>query len=302
MIELKGLQHITVLAESRNFVRAAQILGISQPSLTRSIQALERQLGVLLFNRLSPQLAPTEICTLIVDRGKDILERSEELSDLIRRRKRMQKGHVSVGTGMYAKHALMDSVIAKYTAKFPDVRLDLNSSNWTVCRELLNQQKIDLFIGEADEEIPSPLFAYHYLRRRQGYIVVRRDHPLTKIVDLNFDHVAEYPLAGTKVPRRLFNYFPSSARLGEIDTEHAIFDPHFEGHMWEDMVTLVTSTDAVTFGTPTSVSKYGGQLVCLKLLLPWLHTKGAVIWRLDAGYLPEIEALVSITRTVDESF
>jgi DNA-binding transcriptional LysR family regulator len=131
--------------------------------------------------------------------------------------------------------------------------------------------------------------------------VVRRDHPLTKIADLNFDHVAEYPLAGTKVPRRLFKYFPSSARLGEVDTEHAIFDPHFEGHMWEDMVTLVTSTDAVTFGTPASISRYNGQLVCLNLLLPWLHTNGAVIWRLDAGHSPEIEALVNITRAVDES-
>jgi DNA-binding transcriptional LysR family regulator len=124
---------------------------------------------------------------------------------------------------------------------------------------------------------------------------------LTKIADLSFEHVADYPLAGTKIPPRLFRYFPSSARLGEVDARDAIFDPHFEGYLWEDMVTIVTSTDAVTFGTPSSISKYDGQLVCLDLLLPWLHNSGAIIWRADAGPSPEVDAFIKIARAVDES-
>jgi hypothetical protein len=67
------------------------------------------------------------------------------------------------------------------------------------------------------------------------------------------------------------------------------------------MVTIVTSTDAVTFGAPTSISRYGGQLVCLDIFLPWLHTNGAIIWRADAGPSPEVGALIEITRAVDES-
>ncbi len=70
--------------------------------------------------------------------------------------------------------------------------------------------------------------------------------------------------------------------------------------MWEDMIPLVTSTDAVTFGPPTSITKYDCELVCLKLLLPWLHTNGAIIWRSDEGQSPEIEALINIIRAVDD--
>jgi DNA-binding transcriptional LysR family regulator len=301
MIELNRLHQIAVLAEARSFIRAARILGISQPSLSRSIQDLEGQLGVQLFNRASPQLAPSEICVLILEKGEEILKLSKELSDLIERRRRLEMGQVSVGTGMYAKHVLMDAIISTYVASFPNVQLELKSSNWTVCRELLKDQKIDVFIGEAEDEVQNPLFDYHYLRRRQGYIVVRRDHPLTKIADLSFDHVARYPLAGTKIPRRLFKYFPSSASLGEVDPREAIFDPHFEGYLWEDMVTIVASTDAVAFGTPASISKYDGLLVCLDLLLPWLHNSGAIIWRADAGPSPEVDAFIKIARAVDES-
>jgi len=301
MIELKRLHQIAVLAETRSFVRAAKMLGISQPSLSRSIQELERQLGLLLFNRGSAQISPTEICMTILEKGKEIQKHSKELSELIRQKKLMETGHVSLGTGLYAKHTLMDAVISRFAATFPSVRLDLNLCNWTVYRELLNDRKIDLFVGEADDETPDPLFCYHYLRRQQGYIVVRRNHPLTRIIDLTFEHVAEYPLASTKVPQRLFRHFPTSASLGEVDTKSAIFDPHFEGYLWEDMVTIVTNTDAVTFGAPTSISRYGGQLVCLDILLPWLHTNGAIVWRADTGPSPEVGALIEITRAVDET-
>ena len=50
-ISLRSLRHVLMLARTRHFGRAAEELGISQPALTRSIQSLESELGVVLFDR-----------------------------------------------------------------------------------------------------------------------------------------------------------------------------------------------------------------------------------------------------------
>lgn len=69
MLDLRKLRHVVVLARRLNYVRAADELGITQPTLTRSIQALERQLQVRLFDRDhgSVNLTP---------RGRSIAERA----------------------------------------------------------------------------------------------------------------------------------------------------------------------------------------------------------------------------------
>jgi DNA-binding transcriptional LysR family regulator len=58
-MDLKNFRHALALAEAGNFVRAAQLVHLTQSALSRSIQALERDLGVQLFDRISGGIKPT---------------------------------------------------------------------------------------------------------------------------------------------------------------------------------------------------------------------------------------------------
>ena len=59
MMDLKRLKHITVLAEERNFSRAAERVNLSQPAFSRSVQAAEAELGLRLFDRGGAQVTCT---------------------------------------------------------------------------------------------------------------------------------------------------------------------------------------------------------------------------------------------------
>ena len=69
MIELRLIQHALALARFRNYARAAQSLHLTQPTMTRSIAALERAVGVRLFDRGPNGVEPTAFGNILLDRG-----------------------------------------------------------------------------------------------------------------------------------------------------------------------------------------------------------------------------------------
>ncbi len=79
MISLKQRRHLTVIAEQTNMHKAAEILHITQPALTRSLNTLEGLLNVRLFDRHSGGMRATPFCTEIVDKCQQILLDVEDI-------------------------------------------------------------------------------------------------------------------------------------------------------------------------------------------------------------------------------
>jgi LysR family cyn operon transcriptional activator len=76
-IDLRHMRHALALSEHRNFGRAAERLGISQPTLSRSIQVLEAQIGAPLFDRLPRDVVPTEVGRVFLERATPIVIQSD---------------------------------------------------------------------------------------------------------------------------------------------------------------------------------------------------------------------------------
>ena len=73
MLELRLLRHALALSQFRNFARAAEALDMAQPTLSRSIAALESGLGVRLFDRGRKGLEPTAFGRVLLERGEALL-------------------------------------------------------------------------------------------------------------------------------------------------------------------------------------------------------------------------------------
>ena len=72
-MDLKRWTHIVAVADRRSFVRAAEEVHLSQPALTRSIQAAEAELGLLLFDRGTQEVVPTPAGEFIVARARQLV-------------------------------------------------------------------------------------------------------------------------------------------------------------------------------------------------------------------------------------
>ena len=79
MFDMRRLRHALALAEHRNFARAAAALHITQPALSRSIQALEEGMGVLLFDRSPRDVEPTAFGELVLRHARGLELSSRDL-------------------------------------------------------------------------------------------------------------------------------------------------------------------------------------------------------------------------------
>lgn len=123
MLELRGLQNFVAVAERLSVSRAAEVVNLSQPALSRQIQALERQLGVALFERVGKRL-------ILTAEGDDLLRHAAQLLDqaqaLTNRAYGMQLGHIGllrVAASPQTIAWLLSPVMAEFHRLHPNVEL-----------------------------------------------------------------------------------------------------------------------------------------------------------------------------------
>jgi len=101
-VEVRQLRHVLALVEHENFRKAAEVLHLSQPSLTKSIQQLERTCGVRLFERRGKSVVPTVFGQLVAETARQVLDALDALTRKINETTNLEAGELAVGAGPYA--------------------------------------------------------------------------------------------------------------------------------------------------------------------------------------------------------
>jgi DNA-binding transcriptional LysR family regulator len=127
MIENRLLRYALVLGERRNFARAAEALGLTQPTLSRSIAALERDLGVRLFERSHKGVTPTVFGRVLLERGAIVLEREAEVRREIQLLAGLEAGSLTVSAGPYFAEGVVATSIARVAVAHPGLRIKCHS-------------------------------------------------------------------------------------------------------------------------------------------------------------------------------
>ena len=96
-MELRQLRYFIAVAQQRNFTRAAEILNITQPPLSRQIQLLEEELGVALFHRTSRPVRLTDGGRLFYEQALQVLGRIDQMVASTRRAGLKEKQVLSIG-------------------------------------------------------------------------------------------------------------------------------------------------------------------------------------------------------------
>lgn len=137
---------VIIIAEEQNITRAATRLNISQPALTLSINKLEEELGVKLFNRRNSPIKLTEAGLLYIQEMKKIEELAfnlkSRLVSLGTEKKKFTIG-IGVGRGRYWLPLIMPDLIHA----FPDVQFSIYMGNYAKLEKSLEERNVDLAFG-----------------------------------------------------------------------------------------------------------------------------------------------------------
>ncbi|MEV4264957.1 LysR substrate-binding domain-containing protein [Kribbella sp. NPDC049584] len=143
-MELRQLRSFVVVAEEMNVGRAATRLHLTQPSLSRQIAALERDLGVELFARVKRRFVLTAAGATFLAEARDLLRRSEEAVRAAQRTQRGELGTLRLRFVQSATFEPLPRILGAFRRAYPEVVLDLES--WTTLRqtEALRDGRIDV--------------------------------------------------------------------------------------------------------------------------------------------------------------
>ena len=98
-MNLQQLRYITAIERFRNFARAAQACGVSQPSLSAMLVKLEEELGVRLFERTNKSVSPTAIGMKIIRQAKKTLMEADRIAEMVREDKGETEGPLALSVG-----------------------------------------------------------------------------------------------------------------------------------------------------------------------------------------------------------
>lgn len=127
-MDVRQLRHFAAVAETLHFGRAAERLHMTQPPLSQSILALERELGAALFTRTKRRVALTAFGAQWLTHVQPALAGLDALSETATQLRDGRIGHLTLSFVSTADYNVLPSLVSQFTARFPGVELRLNEA------------------------------------------------------------------------------------------------------------------------------------------------------------------------------
>ncbi|MFI5729835.1 LysR substrate-binding domain-containing protein [Kribbella sp. NPDC051587] len=143
-MELRQLRSFVVVAEELNVGRAAIRLHLTQPTLSRQIAALERDLGVELFARIKKRFVLTAAGDTFLAEAQDLLRRSDEAVRAAQRTQRGELGTLRLRFVQSATFEVLPRLLGAFRTAYPKVVLDLSTMTTLHQTEALRDGRIDV--------------------------------------------------------------------------------------------------------------------------------------------------------------
>ena len=184
-MELRQLKYFITIAETLNYSKAATMLFISQPSLSKQIVQLEKDLGTELFNRNRQKVELTDSGRLLYIKGKEILEQTEALASLLPHpvpEEKQERVLLNVGitdvlleVPLYA-NALLETE-KKMAQKYPELEINIMPTRMSMAKKDLSSRLLDLCIVLTDDLQNKNITdcSYSVFHEMPFYIVAAKD-------------------------------------------------------------------------------------------------------------------------------
>lgn len=183
---LQQLRILKAVATEKNFTKAAAVLYLSQPSLSKQIKTLEKNLDTLLVNRERNKVSLTESGKVLFHYSERILALCEESCRALIDLKNGDRGNLTVGASQTIGTYLMPRILALFAQNYPqiDLKVEVNSTR-IIAKNIINRE-IDIAVvgGEISDDLKKNLtirpFVYDELS-----LIISKSHPFAKKRNIN---------------------------------------------------------------------------------------------------------------------
>lgn len=208
-MELRVLNYFLMVAREENITKAAQLLHVTQPTLSRQLMQLEEELGVQLFHRGKHNVTLTEDGMLLRRRAQELITLSEKTKLELQHKEEMVAGEVSIGCGETRSMSILSKNMNAFREKYPLVRFNIYSATADDIKEHIEKGLLDIGLLTEPVDILKYEFVRMPIKERWG-ILVRKDSPLARKSAVTPEDLQDVPLIMVRrelVKNELANWF-----------------------------------------------------------------------------------------------
>lgn len=279
-MELRVLKYFLAVAREENITRAAALLHLTQPTLSRQLMQLEEELGVQLFHRSRYHIVLTDEGMLLRRRAQELVDLAEKTEREFACRETELMGEISIGAGETRSMSFLSRAMVSFRTLYPKVTFRIFSANADDVKERLDMGILDM--GLLTEPVDVGKYAFCRMREKDLWgVLVRADSPLAAMEAVTPQDLEDVPLliSGREiVQRELASWF---------------------GERWEKL--QIAATFNLVLNAANMVRCGVGTALCFDLntafddlrflpLSPRMETGTVLVWKKDQILTPEVEA------------
>ena len=286
IMELRVLNYFLAVAREESFTKAANILHVTQPTLSRQIAELERELGVKLFIRSNHNIILTEDGMILKRRAQELLSLAQKTKMDFSRSGHDLEGLVSIGSGEFLSTGCLAECISAFSRLRPLVRYEIQSGNASNISENIDRGLLDL--GLISE--PYDLRKYESISMpvsEQWGALVRADSPLAGKVSITPADLAGIPLISTAsdfMDSRIKKWF------GGLSGEMKIIA---RGNLLYNEAMLALHNIGAVIGIRLGCQYEGLKFIPLS---PAVETTTALVWKKDLIFSPATASFIDFAK------
>lgn len=279
-MELRVLKYFLAVAREENITRAAALLHLTQPTLSRQLMQLEEELGVQLFHRSRYHIVLTDEGMLLRRRAQELVDLAEKTEREFACRETELMGEISIGAGETRSMSFLSRAMVSFRTLYPKVTFRIFSANADDVKERLDMGILDM--GLLTEPVDVGKYAFCRMQEKDLWgVLVRTDSPLAAMEAVTPQDLEDVPLliSGREiVQRELASWF---------------------GERWEKL--QIAATFNLVLNAANMVRCGVGTALCFDLntafddlrflpLSPRMETGTVLVWKKDQILTPAVEA------------
>ena len=284
-MELRVLKYFLAVAREANITKAAEILNITQPTLSRQLIQLEEELDTKLFIRGKHKITLT-------DKGMLLRRRAEEIVDLADKTEReflhddeLIAGEIFIGSGETDAMHNLAKIMKEFHDLHPQVNYNIHSGNADDIKEKIDKGLID--IGLLTEPVDISKYDFIRLKEKDVWgILMRKDDILASKEYVTAQDLINKPLISSRrssVQNELFNWFGIGAdKLNIISTFNLILNASV----------MVEEGLGYAFSFENLININEESNICFKPLFPKVETGTVIVWKKHQVFSPTISKFI----------
>lgn len=288
----RRLGYFLAIAAHGRMAKAADVLGVSQPTLSQQIRALEQELQTVLFDRTANGMQLTATGVALREHAQRLMVQTEAARTAIAELEGGMSGTLRVGVIHTYSTAFLPKIISRFSEQCPNVRLSVEANNARSIEQRILSGHLDL--GIAFDPPQHPELGADRLFEERLVLVLAKSQNRPPLQSISLAALTRRPLA------LLTTAFATRRILDESLAPDARLDIRVEMDSVEALIELAKSGGLPTVLADRSLNARK-DLAMIPIGPPWIRRSGALLWDAHRYQTAAARAFMAIARTATKN-